>query len=85
MTEPTRDYEALFREQQPFIERAAAPQVARRMGFEGPVADEFVAWATSQLWADDHALLRRWRGNCSPRGFVMIMLTRLAREFRRRR
>ena len=50
------------------------------MGFEGSVADEFVAWASSQLRANDHAILRGWRGNRSPRTFVVVMLTSLARE-----
>jgi RNA polymerase sigma factor for flagellar operon FliA len=81
MTEPHRDYEALFLEQLPFVERTAGA-VARVMGFTGVDAEEFAAWAKARLWEHDYAVLRKWRGDSLLPTYLAAVLTNLGREFR---
>lgn len=81
MTEPHRDYEALFLEQLPFVERTAG-LVARVMGFASADAEEFAAWAKARLWEHDYAVFRKWRGDSLLPTYLASVLTNLGREFR---
>ena len=59
MTQPD-DYEALFREHLPLIDKIIAA-VARRVGLRDDHEDEFAARVKERLWAHDYAVLRKWR------------------------
>ena len=83
MTDPQRDYEALFVEQLPHVERAVGA-VARIMGFSAD-AEEFAAWAKARLWEHDYAVFRKWRGESLLSTYLSTVVTNLGREFRVRR
>lgn len=81
MSEPPRDYEALFQDHLPFVERAVAA-VAQVLGLTGAEAEEFGAWARERLWRDDYAVLRKWRGESRLTTYLTTVLTNFGREFR---
>ncbi len=81
MTDPQRDYEALFVEQLPYVERTVGA-VARIMGFHGTDAEEFAAWAKTRLWEHDYAVFRKWRGESLLSTYLASVVLNLGREFR---
>jgi RNA polymerase sigma factor for flagellar operon FliA len=81
MTDPQRDYEALFVEHLPFVERTVGV-VARIMGFGSADAEEFAAWAKARLWEHDYAVFRKWRGESLLPTYLVSVVTNLGREFR---
>lgn len=78
------DFEALFVEHLPYIERAIAA-VTRVMSLRGDDAEEFGSWAKERLWDRDYALLRKWRGESQLTTYLATVITNLGREFRVKR
>jgi DNA-directed RNA polymerase specialized sigma24 family protein len=78
------DYEALFIDHLPFIERTIAA-VTRVLALKGDDAEEYASWAKERLWDDDYLLLRKWREDSKLTTYLGVVLTNLGREFRVRR
>ena len=77
----SNDYEELFLQQLPFIDRAAAG-AAQAVGLRGDDVEEFVSWAREQLWEDDYALVRKWRGQSKITTYLATVIMNLGREYR---
>jgi RNA polymerase sigma factor (sigma-70 family) len=79
MTQPD-EYETLFREQLPLIEKLLAA-IVRRLGLRGDDADDYMSWARVRLWEHDYAILRKWRRECLLSTYLTIVLTNLGHDF----
>lgn len=78
------DYEALYHEHLPFIDRVIA-SVTRVLGLRAGDADEFAWWAKERLWEGEYAILRKWRGESRLTTYLTTVVTNLGREFRTKR
>ena len=77
----SNDYEELFLQHLPFIDRAAAG-AAQVVGLRGDDVEEFVSWAREQLWEDGYALVRKWRGQSKITTYLATVIMNLGREYR---
>ena len=77
----SNEHEALFLQHLPFIDRAAAG-AAQVVGLRGDDVEEFVSWAREQLWEDDYALVRKWRGQSKFTTYLATVIMNLGREYR---
>lgn len=67
--------EALFLEHLGWIERIA-DGVCRRRGVYGDDAEDFAGWLKDRLIEDDYAIVRKFRGESSPRTYFATVVTR---------
>jgi DNA-directed RNA polymerase specialized sigma24 family protein len=78
------DYEALFVEHLPFIERSIAA-VIRVLSLRDDDAEEFGSWAKERVLEHDYLLVRKWRGESLLTTYLATVITNLGREFRVKR
>lgn len=67
--------EALFLEHLGWIERIA-DAVCRKRGVYGDDAEDFAGWLKDRLIEDDYAIVRKFRGESSPRTYFATVVTR---------
>lgn len=80
MSDP-KDYEALLLEHLPFI-RATAAKLARRHALDNEETEDFTGWAITRLLENDHAVLRKFRGDSALTTFLTVVLSMLYRDYR---
>ncbi|HEX6372761.1 MAG TPA: sigma-70 family RNA polymerase sigma factor [Longimicrobium sp.] len=73
--------EALFLANLEWIERSVA-SLCRRYGLGGDEAEDVCSWVKLKLIEDDYAPLRKFRGDSSPRTYLVVVVAALFRDYR---
>jgi RNA polymerase sigma factor for flagellar operon FliA len=80
MTE-SPDFEALFVQNVPVIDRATAV-VARRHGFSPDDTKDLTSWVHLRIIEDNYAALRKFRGESSIATYLTVVVAMLVRDYR---
>jgi RNA polymerase sigma factor (sigma-70 family) len=75
------DPEELLLDHLAWISRMAG-LLGRRHGFDADEIDDFRAWSTARLVADDYLVLRKFRGESSITTYLSVVISMLFRDYR---
>ncbi len=75
--------EQLFLANLPLINKMVA-QICRRYHFQKEECEQFLSEVEDKIMADDYAVLRKFEGKCSLKGYLTVVISRLMLDFQNR-